>query len=245
MADSKFETWQFDLVRAIGGVAILRIRRGLKSPWMSPKQIEKLPDNIKQYLCLKATNNVTYIEGVSTIEDLKDEDVKWTKHRKAKSYGWLYSVRGTLKLAIPQHVLDQRKRVDRYKNSKTAIRNIRQLADHVGAGYDKKDADIEVASRVARRLYKDTDCGICFGHTGYSVSVSGYCEGIDAECRSHSLNFPFSQKEFDELVQTADDDGNTMWNETHGCEKCGPENEYGYRDVNPNCEECGGFGGVI
>lgn len=53
-----------------------------------------------------------------------------------------------------------------------------------------------------------------------SVTVSGYCEGTDADCPEHGLDFPFSEGEFDAVVEAADADGCDLWDDTHGCEDC-------------------------
>lgn len=55
-----------------------------------------------------------------------------------------------------------------------------------------------------------------------SVSVSGYCEGTDADCPEHGLDFPFSEGAFDATVEAADADGCALWDYTHGCEDCAP-----------------------
>jgi hypothetical protein len=66
---------------------------------------------------------------------------------------------------------------------------------------------------VARRLFKDTDCGICFDHDEAGVSVAGYAEGADAECQSIRLEYPFTGIEFDRAVVVADEEGCAMWHE--------------------------------
>jgi hypothetical protein len=43
----------------------------------------------------------------------------------------------------------------------------------------------------------------------------------------------------------ADKDGCELWDETHGCDDCGEEDEFGNRPINPECVSCGGAGAVI
>ena len=131
------------------------------------------------------------------------------------------------------------------------INNIKELAQEVCASDD-------TARGVARRLYKDTNCGIGFYSESGSIVLSGYCEGTDMDCESHVLEYPFAPDEFWKLVNQADQDGCDMWDKTHGCEKCwggevvcdewgneaGPE-DYGVRPVDKECKECGGNGIVI
>jgi hypothetical protein len=125
--------------------------------------------------------------------------------------------------------------------TKKKIRNLKQLHAHVGSMSDDSSFD-ELAKGIAHRLYKDTSCGIGFHapKDGKSISISGYCEGTDAECVSRELRFPFTPEEFDEQVEAADQDGNNLWNETHGCDECGMGGA-----VNPECKSCGGEGIIL
>lgn len=116
------------------------------------------------------------------------------------------------------------------------IQNLKELAAEVGAEEDAKS--------IARRLYKDTRCGISFWTDGKVVVLSGYCEGTDAECPPREYTFPFEEKVFWEGVEAADQDGCDLWDQTHGCPECGDEID-GYIPVNPDCESCGGDGIVI
>lgn len=85
------------------------------------------------------------------------------------------------------------------------IQTLADLAEHLGCSAS--------SDNVARRLYKDTACGINFYYKpplnqsyGYVV-VSGYAEGTDEECPSYTLHFPFSSDDFDTMVENADKDG--------------------------------------
>jgi len=103
------------------------------------------------------------------------------------------------------------------------IENIKDLADAMTFACNLETDDDERATRmVARRLYKDTSCGISFWmpDSRLSVSVSGYCEGSDVEHPAHTLDFPFTAEVFDEAVRQADKDGCETWDATHGCEHC-------------------------
>ena len=135
------------------------------------------------------------------------------------------------------------------------ILHIRMLGIEVACANEDSD---HIEASISRRLYKDTSCGIGFSWArdpeGFdSVSVSGYCEGTDAECESYSLTFPFQIEDFWTLVEQADKDGCDMWDETHGCEECWPEgtcdnwgNEYKPGEVgapiNKECKACEGHG---
>jgi hypothetical protein len=126
------------------------------------------------------------------------------------------------------------------------IRNLRQLAEHVGANHTRGSTE-ELKRSIAHRLYKDTECGISFytPPDGKWVTVSGYCEGSDAEHPSYKLTFPFAAEEFDKAVEKADQDGVDEWDATHGCDDCETEECDGRKPVDPNCKGCGGAGQII
>ena len=84
------------------------------------------------------------------------------------------------------------------------IHNIAELAAHLGAY--RPDAE-----SVARRLFKDTECGICFYATDTLVSVAGYAEGSDVACPPYELRYPFTTVDFDTAVAEADRDGCALW----------------------------------
>jgi len=86
-----------------------------------------------------------------------------------------------------------------------------------------------------------------------SVSVAGYCEGTDAECPNHALDFPFSPGAFYAMVEAADQDGCDLWDETHGCEDCATHHGIPVEDGVPvdvcpvwkACPSCEGHGIVL
>jgi hypothetical protein len=108
--------------------------------------------------------------------------------------------------------------------------NIADLATHLGAARGTE-------SSVAKRLFKDTRCGICFevSDSGRAVVVAGYAEGSgDACCEPIEMPFPIDLAEFDKAVERADQEGCDLWDEHH-CHICGCET--GYEEP---CEECDG-----
>lgn len=107
----------------------------------------------------------------------------------------------------------------------------------------------ECMAQISHVLFKHTDCGICFHSVSEDgpIIVAGYCEGVDIDCPSYELNYPFSSDDFWKAVDNADNDGVGLWNDTHGCEHCydGLEGEYGYTPINPNCNHCHGEGVIL
>ena len=72
---------------------------------------------------------------------------------------------------------------------------------------------VDNPERIARAIYKHTDCGCIFNYDIDRVTVAGYAEGADAECEPHTLTFPFSDGDFWAAVQAADEEGCEMWRE--------------------------------
>lgn len=60
-----------------------------------------------------------------------------------------------------------------------------------------------------------------------------------------ALEWPFTPAQWEDAIADVEAEAQRIWNETHGCESCGPENDTGNRPVNPECAECGGSGTVI
>ena len=88
--------------------------------------------------------------------------------------------------------------------------HLRDLAEHIGAWEASEGA-------IAKRLFKDTRCGISFtvSPEDNSVSVCGYAEGSDAELEPVTLEFPFSLSEFSKAVRDVDEDGCKAWEEAN------------------------------
>lgn len=78
-----------------------------------------------------------------------------------------------------------------------------------------------------------------------AVHVSSIVEGVDCGVEGANLFVPFPAEHFWELVDSVDKQAQVLWDETHGCEDCGPETEMGYIAINPDCKTCHGSGAVI
>ena len=247
------EKWQMEVVNAIGGPALLKIRKGPKSgTWKYPPfTAGAIPDYVKNYLNLmvRAAGRVVYLADFKNLTELLgttkvSNDVKWNKPHYVNKKP--FRAIGVFEVEVPANVVDQRKRVKRLGKNKKAIFNLLELARHVGVFGDLAGTEEDLIKHIAHRLYKDTSCGIGFSATKDEVSVSGYCEGTDAECPNRTLPFPFLPKKFDDMVDAADEDGNDLWDATHGCDECGEADyETGYTRVNPKCKGCGGDGVII
>jgi len=86
------------------------------------------------------------------------------------------------------------------------IESIYSLAQHLSVSglaiASPTEAD-NLSKRIARRLFKDTDCGIGFHADEKGVTVAGYCEGSDVECPAHRIDYPFTEEAFDAAVGVA------------------------------------------
>lgn len=100
------------------------------------------------------------------------------------------------------------------------IKHLRDLSNEVG---EPGRTNEERERRIARRLYKATDCGISFSRCRSGVTVAGYAEGTDLECQPHYLDYPFTAEAFWKAVDAADQDGCELFDQTH-CEACGAGN---------------------
>lgn len=109
------------------------------------------------------------------------------------------------------------------------IATTRELADHVGASGD-------TLANIRRRVYKDTACGASLGiltcepkwdydnsaYIGpvYDISLSGYCEGTNAECPTYLFSERTDKDQtwkdwLDATLAQCDRDADDLWNETH------------------------------
>ena len=130
-------------------------------------------------------------------------------------------------------------------------------------GFDEKTVkDIE------RTVYKYTNCGAWFSFEGRSnggwdhwgevqlrddslynsggeVTVGSIVEGVDYGTEGHTLQFPFTLVEFNQALDEVEGEAKDIWNDTHGCDDCGIESEFGGQAINPDCPTCKGEGIIM
>lgn len=121
------------------------------------------------------------------------------------------------------------------------IRNLDDLAKHVGAS----DSSVDM---IARRIYKDTQCGAWFKYDpplnmSYgSVLVGTIVEGspIEPIVSPRRLYFPFKASDFDGALEDIDLDSSVCWEHVNECEpecsggECGYSSHAGFREVAVN-----------
>lgn len=140
------------------------------------------------------------------------------------------------------------------------VRRARKVKNGIGSLKELLDARGEESEgQLKHHLYKYTTCGIGCSTNKDGISLSGYCEGTDAECPEHFLPWgAFDMEEFDRVVERADHDGCDLWDETHGCPSCWNRDDQGKPTaldpepedwtpgtVDPECAACGGHGIVL
>lgn len=77
------------------------------------------------------------------------------------------------------------------------------------------------------------------------VTVGSIVEGTEACTQTHELLFPFTEKTWWDTLDQVEKEADSIWNETHGCESCGAEGEYGGPAINPDCPVCHGEGVIL
>ena len=146
----------------------------------------------------------------------------------------------------------------------TAQNNARKLFRYFGA---KNWGDIY------RALYKGSDCGVSVGISlqddgkpvycndlykyelnapVYQINISSIVEGVDIDTETHavSLTEKGTSKTGDIIkrlfaaVEKVEEEAKYIWDQTHGCDECGLEGEWGGNAINPNCKACKGEGEI-
>jgi hypothetical protein len=82
------------------------------------------------------------------------------------------------------------------------------------------------------------------GGVAIALTMGSIVEGIDSTV-DNTLTLPTTKRKLEAFVEGIEDEATGLWNSTHGCDACGPEALGGYREINPECNECGGLGTII
>jgi hypothetical protein len=124
------------------------------------------------------------------------------------------------------------------------INNLFDLFEQVSCLGDSDKTEEEMQRSISRRVYKGTDCGAWVSYQETGVKVGSIVEGCDYGTGVYELTYPFDIKEFWGKLTEVEEDATRIWNETHGCEDCYPDNSEN-TIVNPDCLTCEGSGVVI
>lgn len=100
--------------------------------------------------------------------------------------------------------------------------------------------------QAKRSTYKYTACGAWLAADPEGITVGSIVEGVDEGTQTHTLDYPFTIDQFWSALKCVEDEADTIWKETHGCENCGEEDPCtGYTPINDECVSCKGEGLII
>lgn len=116
------------------------------------------------------------------------------------------------------------------------ITNADDLCKYVG---------VESTDVLKRAVYKAIACGPWVVFEDGCVKVGSIVEGVDQTTETHTLTYPFDSNAWDMALEAVEKEADEIWHETHGCESCGSEDEFGHRPINPDCPMCHGNGTII
>lgn len=103
-------------------------------------------------------------------------------------------------------------------------------------------------AHLTHSAYKYTVCGASLYHTDEApgrVIISSIVEGIEQTTESYSLQWPFTPQQIEEALDKVEVEAAELWDVSHGCQDCGPEDVFGNRPINPNCLSCRGSGTIL
>tara|TARA_B100001540_G_C15688188_1_gene588033 strand:+ start:52 stop:441 length:390 start_codon:yes stop_codon:yes gene_type:complete len=112
----------------------------------------------------------------------------------------------------------------------------------------------ETFAQLKRNIYKYTACGAWIHESDWGIALGSIVEGVDEGTQTYTLNYPFTIDQFQDALQSVEDEATDIWQATHGCEDChdepqvdewGNEREFGAWPINPKCTSCKGEGAVI
>jgi len=112
----------------------------------------------------------------------------------------------------------------------------------------------ETFAQLERNIYKYTACGAWIHESDWGIALGSIVEGVDEGTQTYTLNYPFTIDQFQDALQSVEDEAEKIWKATHGCENChdepqvdewGNEHEFGTWPINPECKTCEGLGVVI
>ena len=112
----------------------------------------------------------------------------------------------------------------------------------------------ETFEQLKRNVYKYTSCGAWVSEDEQGVTLGSIVEGGDEGTQTHTLNYPFTIDQFQDALQSVEDEADEIWKATHGCEDChdhpqvdewGTDIEFGAWPITPECKTCKGEGASI
>lgn len=124
------------------------------------------------------------------------------------------------------------------------VKNLTELFQEVCSTSDRPALVDDIKRRIDRSVYRGTSCGAWVSYQRNGVTVGSIVEGCDYGTQSYALEYPFDKKDFWGKLEEVEKEATSIWNNTHGCDACYPDNPENVI-VNPNCSECKGSGTII
>ena len=118
--------------------------------------------------------------------------------------------------------------------------NLKELLSLRGCGE-------ETFEQLKRNVYKYTSCGAWVSEDEQGVTLGSIVEGVDEGTQTPTLNYPFTIDQFQDALQSVEDEADEIWKATHGCEDCHDEPLWTGKawPINPDCKTCRGEGVII
>lgn len=99
---------------------------------------------------------------------------------------------------------------------------------------------------ISRAISKATQCGAWLKIINHkTIMLGSIVEGCDFGTETYTLVWPFTATEFWETLDEIEGEAAYIWDQTHGCECCHTEGEWGHDAIDPLCKNCKGQGAVI
>ncbi len=129
------------------------------------------------------------------------------------------------------------------------IKNINDLATKIYHIEKPKYVTEELLSyqkgMIKRDVYKYTNCGAWINFTNTGIELGSIVEGVDWGTNMHTLEYPFTKKQYWDTLQSIEDQANEIWQDTHGCDSCPENTDTGMYTIDPNCPNCKGEGLIL
>ena len=99
---------------------------------------------------------------------------------------------------------------------------------------------------LSQAVYKATQCGAFLKiNNQYAIQLGSLVDECDLSTETYTLVWPFSPTEFWETLDEIEGEAAYIWDQTHGCECCHTEGEWGHEAIDPLCKNCKGQGGLF
>lgn len=250
---TKSRRWQALFCDWVGnsryGIRLVGVRRRGRGKWLQPGEV---PQEVREYLLLAQTpGGLWYCTDFHSTKSLMGACTACVKRNDGLSVNFTVD-EPVLIVQVPCNGLVRKLAAELGASSLYEIyrRVYKASVCGVGIGFAVR-CNGEVTWKYCDSLREFGQLRAMFdgGLEILACSVSGYVEGWDGECDTHIIESVRGKSakpaDFWKAVEAAEAEAAEIWNDTHGCDDCGPENDYGYRSINPACKSCGGEGTIF